>query len=91
MIDDPSNLHLKTMINGEMRQSEGVSDLLFDCQELISYLSQGTTLETGSVIMTGTPGGVGAGLDPPQYLVPGDLMEVCVSQIGTLRNGVVFD
>ncbi len=91
MIEDPSKLHLKTTINGETRQSEGVDDLLFDCQEVISYLSQGTTLQTGSVIMTGTPGGVGAGLDPPQYLVPGTRMEVSISQIGTLRNGVVFD
>ena len=56
LIEDPSKLHLKTIIDGETRQSEGVDDLLFDCQELISYLSQGTTLETGSVIMTGTPG-----------------------------------
>jgi 2-keto-4-pentenoate hydratase/2-oxohepta-3-ene-1,7-dioic acid hydratase in catechol pathway len=56
-IADPSLLHLKTIIDGEVRQEEGVSDLLFDCKYLISYLSQGTTLQKGSVIMTGTPGG----------------------------------
>lgn len=56
-IVDPSRLKLKTIINGELRQEEGVHDLLFDCKYLISYLSQGTTLQKGSVIMTGTPGG----------------------------------
>ncbi|KUM58159.1 hypothetical protein ACN42_g9009 [Penicillium freii] len=89
-IADPSRLKLKTIINGELRQEEGVHDLLFDCKYLISYLSQGTTLQKGSVIMTGTPGGVGAGLSPPQYLVPGTQMDVSISEIGTLRNNVVF-
>lgn len=50
-------LHLQTIIDGEERQSESVSDLLFDCATIISYLSTGTTLQKGSVIMTGTPGG----------------------------------
>lgn len=54
---DPKQLLLKTIINGEVRQEESVDDLLFDCAELISYLSSGTTLQKGSVIMTGTPGG----------------------------------
>ncbi|KAJ5889151.1 hypothetical protein N7504_009961 [Penicillium tannophilum] len=89
-IADPSLLQLKTIIDGEVRQEEGTSDLLFDCKYLISYLSQGTTLQKGSVIMTGTPGGVGAGLNPPKYLVPGTQMDVFISQIGTLRNNVVF-
>jgi len=56
-IGDPSKLTLKTVVDGEVRQSEGVDDLLFDCKVIISYLSQGTTLQKGSVIMTGTPGG----------------------------------
>ena len=57
IIGDPSGLHLTTKINGEVRQDEGVNDLLFDCAYAIEYLSQGTTLQKGSVIMTGTPGG----------------------------------
>ncbi|KAJ5455926.1 uncharacterized protein N7458_004190 [Penicillium daleae] len=89
-IADPKMLLLKTVVDGEVRQEEGVSDLLFDCAYLISYLSQGTTLQKGSVIMTGTPGGVGAGLNPPKYLVPGTQMDVSISGIGTLRNNVVF-
>ncbi|KAF2801269.1 uncharacterized protein BDZ99DRAFT_469784 [Mytilinidion resinicola] len=90
LIGDPSKLLLKTIVNGDTRQEEYVADLLFDCAYLISYLSSGTTLKKGSIIMTGTPGGVGAGLNPPQYLVPGTKMEVVIDKIGTLRNGVEF-
>ncbi|KAJ5133962.1 hypothetical protein N7448_001017 [Penicillium atrosanguineum] len=90
-IADPGTLLLKTVVDGEVRQEESVSDLLFDCAYLVSYLSQGTTLQKGCVIMTGTPGGVGAGLTPPRYLVPGTQMDVSISGIGTLRNGVVFE
>lgn len=90
LIEDPKELLLQTIIDGEVRQKEFVSDLLFDCAYLIHYLSQGTTIRKGSLIMTGTPGGVGAGLKPPKYLVPGTVMEVSISKIGTLRNGVSF-
>lgn len=57
LIGDPSQLHLSTIINGDVRQDESVGDLLFDCAYLIEYLSSGTTLTAGTVIMTGTPGG----------------------------------
>ena len=57
LVDDPKDLHLKTIVDGEIRQDESISDLLFDCRYLISYLSQGSTLQKGSLIMTGTPGG----------------------------------
>jgi 2-keto-4-pentenoate hydratase/2-oxohepta-3-ene-1,7-dioic acid hydratase in catechol pathway len=90
LIEDPSKLDLKTIVDGEVRQEESVADLLFGCTYLISYLSSGTTLQKGSVIMTGTPGGVGAGMNPPRYLVPGTVVEVNISQIGTLKNGVKF-
>ena len=91
LIDDPRQLRLKTVVDGELRQEESVGDLLFDCAYCIHYLSQGTTLQKGSVIMTGTPGGVGAGFDPPKWLRPGTVMEVSISGIGTLRNGVEYD
>ena len=90
LIPKPESLHLQTIIDGSVRQDESVSDLLFDCAYIVSYLSQGTTLQKGSVIMTGTPGGVGAGLKPPQFLQPGTQMHVRISGIGTLRNSVVF-
>lgn len=58
LIPDPASLQLRTVVDGELRQSSGVDDLLFNIPYLISYLSTGTTLEKGSVIMTGTPGGI---------------------------------
>ena len=58
LISNPDNLQLSTIIDGEIRQQESTSDLLFGCAYLISYLSQGTTLQKGSIIMTGTPGGM---------------------------------
>lgn len=91
LIGDPKKLLLKTIVDGETRQEELVEDLLFDCAYLVSYLSSGTTLQAGSVIMTGTPGGVGGSMKPPQYLAPGTKMEVSISKIGTLRNGVKFE
>lgn len=90
LVGNPKDLHLKTILDGKVVQSEGVSDLLFDCETIISYLSQGTTLQKGSVIMTGTPGGVGSSLNPPKYLTPGTVVEVNISKIGTLRNGVEY-
>lgn len=57
VVGDPKKLLLKTIIDGEVRQEEYIEDLLFDCAYLVSYLSSGTTLQKGSVIMTGTPGG----------------------------------
>ncbi|KIX03161.1 uncharacterized protein Z518_06712 [Rhinocladiella mackenziei CBS 650.93] len=90
LIGDPKDLHLRTIVDGELRQDTLVDDMLFNCAYLISYLSSGTTLQKGSVIMTGTPGGVGASFNPPKYLVPGTVMEVEISKIGTLRNHVEF-
>lgn len=91
LIPDPWKLQLETTVDGELRQSCGTNDLCFDIPYLISYFSTGTTLKRGSVIMTGTPGGVGSGLKPePKFLKPGTTMEVKISGIGTLRNGVVF-
>lgn len=57
LIGDPASLHLTTKVDGQVRQDTEVADLLFGCANLISYLSQGTTLKKGTVIMTGTPGG----------------------------------
>ncbi|KUI61336.1 hypothetical protein VP1G_08492 [Cytospora mali] len=90
LIGDPSSLDLSTIVNGGLRQRESVSDLLFDCAYLVSYLSSGTTLQKGSVIMTGTPGGVGMGMSPPQWLKPGDQVNVHITKIGTLWNGIEY-
>ncbi|RBA21110.1 hypothetical protein FPRO05_07424 [Fusarium proliferatum] len=91
VITAPEKLHLQTIVDKETRQDAGLDDLVFSIPRLIAHLSSGTTLQKGSVIMTGTPGGVGAGLQPPKYLVPGTQMEVKITQIGTLKNGVDYE
>lgn len=91
VIPDPSKLHLKTIVNGELRQNEGIDDLLFKVPYLVSYCSQGTTLKKGTVVMTGTCAGVGYAMKNPQFLKPGDVVEVNLSpEIGTLRNVVEY-
>ncbi|KAH7039584.1 uncharacterized protein B0I36DRAFT_139 [Microdochium trichocladiopsis] len=90
LVGDPKKLWLKTTVDGELRQSESVSDLLFDCAYIVSYLSTGTTLQKGSIIMTGTPGGVGGDMDPPRWLDPGTDVQVHITNIGTLRNSIMF-
>lgn len=79
---------LETRVNGELRQSAPVSDLIFDIPYLIETLSQTMTLQPGDIIATGTPAGVGIGFTPPKYLKPGDIVEVSISGIGTLTNEV---
>ena len=77
-------------MNGEVRQEAITSDLVFGVKKIIAFVSQGTTLEKGSVILTGTPGGVALGMKPPQWLKDGDVVEVSISGIGTIRNKMVF-
>ena len=79
---------LQTTVNGELRQKAPISDLIFDVESLIVTLSEVMTLEPGDVIATGTAVGVGIGFDPPKFLSPGDVVEVSIDGIGTLRNPV---
>jgi len=88
-IKDPSTLTLTTRLNGTVMQHGHTSDMLFSVARLISFLSGDTTLLPGTVIITGTPAGVGSGRTPPVYLQPGDLLETEIPGIGTLRNRVV--
>ncbi len=81
-------LHLTTKVNGELRQNDHTGNLFFSFERLVSYLSTFMRLQPGDLIATGTPTGAGARLAPPQYLVPGDVVEVEVPGIGLLRNGV---
>jgi 2-keto-4-pentenoate hydratase/2-oxohepta-3-ene-1,7-dioic acid hydratase in catechol pathway len=87
-IPDPRNLRVSCRLNGEMMQDANTSDMIFTVAELISFLSSGMTLVPGTVILTGTPSGVGFTRKPPVYLSSGDIMEVSVENIGTLRNPV---
>lgn len=87
-VGDLGAQRVQTRLNGELMQDQPVSDLIFDVPALIEYLSAFTPLAPGDVIVTGTPGGVGDGRKPPVYLVPGDVVEVSIGTIGTLRNPV---
>ncbi|WP_295849735.1 fumarylacetoacetate hydrolase family protein [uncultured Xylophilus sp.] len=81
-------LRVQTRVNGETRQDDTTARLMFDFAYLIHYLSTFTTLEPGDVIATGTPTGAGIRFDPPRFLQPGDVVEVEVEGVGTLRNTV---
>jgi 2-keto-4-pentenoate hydratase/2-oxohepta-3-ene-1,7-dioic acid hydratase in catechol pathway len=85
----PGDLELTTRLNGEVVQQASVKDLTFDVPALISYVSQFTPLTAGDLLLTGTPGGVGAFREPPLWLAAGDVVEVEISRIGILRNPVV--
>lgn len=81
-----SGITYVTRVNGEVRQRAHTKDLMFSIPYLISFLSQGMTLEPGDIIATGTPKGVGAGFTPPRFLREGDIVEITIDGIGTLRN-----
>ncbi len=81
-------LHLTTTVNGETRQDDTTANMIFDYGALLAYITTFTTLKPGDMIVTGTPTGAGARFDPPKWLKPGDVIEVMVPEIGTLRNGV---
>lgn len=85
-IPDPYELRLQTRVNGEVRQDASCSEMLFKIPELIAFITEGIILEPGDIIATGTPSGVGLGFNPPKWLHPGDVVEVTVEPIGTLRS-----
>jgi 2-keto-4-pentenoate hydratase/2-oxohepta-3-ene-1,7-dioic acid hydratase in catechol pathway len=82
------DIRLTTTVNGELRQDDRTGRMLFPIRRQIEYISTFTTLVPGDIIVTGTPTGAGARFDPPRYLVPGDVVEVSATGIGTLRNTV---
>ncbi len=84
-----TDVRLTTRVNGETRQDDRTSRMLFPVARQIAYISTFTTLVPGDIIVTGTPTGAGARFDPPRFLVPGDVIEVEADGIGILRNGVV--
>lgn len=88
-IPEPHQLHLWLKVNGELLQDSNTGDLVFTVPVLVSYISQFMTLLPGDIISTGTPHGVGLGLQPPRYLKPGDVMELGVEGLGMQRQKVV--
>jgi 2-keto-4-pentenoate hydratase/2-oxohepta-3-ene-1,7-dioic acid hydratase in catechol pathway len=85
-IGDPQKLDVTLRLNGEVKQHANTASMIFDLKRIISYVSQGLTLEPGDVIATGTPEGVGFARTPPEFMKDGDVMEVEISKIGVLRN-----
>jgi 2-keto-4-pentenoate hydratase/2-oxohepta-3-ene-1,7-dioic acid hydratase in catechol pathway len=88
---DPHNLNLKTFVNGEERQATNTNDLIFNCYQIIEFLSTAFTLEPGDVIATGTPSGVGAAMKPPRPLQIGDKVRVEIEGLGFIENEIVTE
>lgn len=90
VVGNAGTLQLQTLVNGEVRQDTNTSDLLFNVETIISFISQGTTLEKGTVILTGTPAGVAMGMKEPRWLKDGDIVEVRIERLGKVQNKMVF-
>ncbi len=88
-IPDPQCLRIWSKVNGEIRQDSNTADMIFPVRKLVSYISRFMTLHAGDVISTGTPGGVGMGMNPPRYLKVGDVVELGIEQIGEIRQEIV--
>lgn len=91
LLGEAKELRLTTFVNGEERQNSDTSDLCFGVRKLVSFLSTGQTLEAGSLIMTGTPGGVGIGMKPQKFLKDGDEVVVDIEGIGKVVNVMKFE
>ena len=90
-LTNPNSLRLRTLVNGDVRQDWTTADMVFDVATIISFLSTSRTLPAGTVILTGTPHGVGYARKPPVWLAPGDTVSVEIEAIGTLTNPVVAE
>lgn len=87
---DSTNLAISSRVNGERRQNDNTSNMIFNVAKTIAWLSQGTTLMPGDLIFFGTPAGVGMGFKPPKWLVHNDVVECSIEGIGTIRNRIHF-
>ncbi len=87
-VRDPQALTLETRLNGEVVQSASTGEMIFPIAYLIAELSRGTTLAPGTLLLTGTPSGVGMGRTPPRYLAPGDTVQVAIEGLGAITNTV---
>ena len=88
-VADPHNLRIRAIVNGEVLQDSSTSNLIFGIDEIISYITQSSTLEPGDLILTGTPAGVGVFRDPQRLLQPGDEVTIEIDGLGELTNPVV--
>lgn len=85
-IGDITQLTITTRVNGELRQSSKLDNLIFTVEQIVRHVAMGRTVRAGTVIMTGTPSGVAAFMKPPQWVVKGDVVEVALEGVGSIRN-----
>lgn len=90
-LKDPHVVSLRTLVNGEQRQSSNTKELQFNIPQIIEFLSQSTTLHAGSIVLTGTPGGVGFAMKPQVWLKEGDEVQIRFGKVGTLVNRFVSE
>ncbi len=87
-VPEPGKLELRTWVNGELRQHSNTSNLVFGIGALTAFISETCTLRPGDLILTGTPGGVGQGMDPPRYLQSGDTIRIEIDSLGAIEHQV---
>ena len=87
---DPQNLSIVTKVNGETRQNSSSINMVLSIQKIIASLSSVMTIEAGDIISTGTPAGVAMSMKEPRYLKDGDVVEITIERLGTIRNRVTF-
>jgi acylpyruvate hydrolase len=87
-IPDPHALRLRTWVGGELRQDSSTSNLIFKIPELVEFISETCTLSPGDLILTGTPSGVGMGLDPPRFLSSGDVVRIEIERLGAIEHRI---
>ena len=90
IVGDPHQLRLTTKVNGEIRQDASTSDMIWSVKQIIVHLTRGRTVRAGTVVMTGTPSGVGWFTKPSGFIKDGDVVEVNIEKLGTIRNKFHF-
>ena len=84
----PEALRLRTWVNGDLRQDSSTSDLIFGIDALVAFIAETCTLEPGDLILTGTPSGVGAYMDPPRFLASGDMVRIEIDRLGAIEHAI---
>jgi acylpyruvate hydrolase len=87
-VPNAGDLQLRTWVNGDLRQDSRTSDLIFGCRELVDFIAQTCTLRPGDLILTGTPSGVGQGMDPPSFLSAGDVVRIEIETLGVIEHRI---
>jgi acylpyruvate hydrolase len=87
-VPDPEDLALRTWVNGELRQDSRTSDLICGCRALVDFIAETCTLAPGDLILTGTPSGVGASMEPRRFLASGDVVRIEIERLGTIEHAI---